>query len=78
MSDPGDEMWGRDDYPIQSNELMTARELAKEKPSPSFLQRRMMIGYNRACEIMEMLEQEGLVSKRRANGMREYLGPGIK
>ncbi len=50
-----------------------ARTFVKEKPSTSYLQRRLMIGYNHACELMEYFEAEGLVSPRRANGSRELL-----
>jgi S-DNA-T family DNA segregation ATPase FtsK/SpoIIIE len=44
--------------------LDEARDLARRYPhiSPSVLQRRLQIGYSRAMRLMELLEDEGLVS----------------
>lgn len=53
--------------------LADARRFVLEKPSTSYIQRKLMIGYNRACEIMEHFETEGLVSARRADGKRVIL-----
>jgi DNA segregation ATPase FtsK/SpoIIIE-like protein len=50
-----------------------ARQFALEKPSTSYIQRRLMIGYNHACELMEHFEAEGTVSPRRPDGTREVL-----
>lgn len=50
-----------------------ARVFVREKPSTSYLQRRMQIGYNRAAEIMEFFEQEGMVSSPNSSGMRTLL-----
>lgn len=50
-----------------------ARKLALEKPSTSYVQRHLMIGYNHACELMELFEAEGLISKRNHAGMRTVL-----
>jgi len=50
-----------------------ARNFVIEKPSVSFLQRKLMIGYFDACELMEHFEAEGLVSPRRADGSRKLL-----
>lgn len=50
-----------------------ARQFAIEKPSTSYIQRKLMIGYNHACELMEHFEEEGIVSPRRADGTRAVL-----
>ena len=42
--------------------LERARTIVREKPSTSYLQRKMRIGYNYACEIMEHFEKEGMIS----------------
>ncbi|HMN38200.1 MAG TPA: DNA translocase FtsK [Hyphomicrobium sp.] len=47
------------------------------KPSISYLQRRLSIGYNRAADLIERMEREGLVSQASPTGKREILsGPG--
>lgn len=56
--------------------LTAARRFVLEKPSTSYLQRKLMIGYNHACEIMEHFEAEGLVSAWRADGKRVVLAEG--
>ena len=43
------------------------------KASTSFIQRCLKIGYNRAANIMEQMEKEGLVSKPNHVGKREIL-----
>jgi len=43
------------------------------KASTSFLQRKLQIGYNRAARIMDMMEQEGIVSKANHVGKRDVL-----
>ena len=43
------------------------------KASTSFIQRCLKIGYNRAANIMEQMEREGLVSKPNHVGKREIL-----
>lgn len=50
-----------------------ARAFVREKPSTSYLQRRMQISYNHAAELMEMFEREGMVSKARHDGSRALL-----
>lgn len=57
-----------------AGELEQARTLARQKPSTSFLQRKMQIGYSKASRIMELLESEGVVSARSASGMRTVTG----
>ena len=53
----------------------TAIEIIKSegKASTSFLQRKLQIGYNRAARIIDMMEEEGIVSKANHVGKREVL-----
>jgi DNA segregation ATPase FtsK/SpoIIIE and related proteins len=53
----------------------TAVQLVKSegKASTSFLQRKLQIGYNRAARIIDMMEENGLVSKANHVGKREIL-----
>ncbi len=50
-----------------------------QKASTSYLQRRLSIGYNRAADLMERMEREGLVSAADAVGRRRILmgGEGV-
>ncbi len=43
------------------------------KASTSFLQRKLQIGYNRAARIIDMMEDEGVVSKANHVGKRDVL-----
>ena len=43
------------------------------KASTSFLQRKLQIGYNRAARMIDMMENEGIVSKANHVGKREVL-----
>ena len=53
----------------------TALEIIKSegKASTSFLQRKLQIGYNRAARIIDMMEDDGIVSKANHVGKREIL-----
>ena len=53
----------------------TALEIIKTegKASTSFLQRKLQIGYNRAARIIDMMEEEGIVSKANHVGKRDVL-----
>ena len=53
----------------------TALEIIKSegKASTSFLQRKLQIGYNRAARIIDMMEEEGIVSKANHVGKRDVL-----
>jgi DNA segregation ATPase FtsK/SpoIIIE, S-DNA-T family len=46
---------------------------ADQKASISYLQRRLGIGYNRAADIVERMETDGLVGPANAAGKRELL-----
>ncbi len=43
------------------------------KASTSFLQRKLQIGYNRAARIIDMMEEQGIVSKANHVGKRDVL-----
>lgn len=50
-----------------------ARQFVLEKPSTSYVQRKLMIGYNHASELMEHFEEQGLISKPNSAGLRTVL-----
>ena len=47
--------------------------LRDKKPTISYIQRRLSIGYNKAAGFMERMEQEGIVSAPDPNGKRHIL-----
>ena len=59
-----------DDY-VTALRLVTT----ENKPSPSFLQRRMGLGYAEASALIERMERAGVVGPRARNGTREILSP---
>ena len=50
--------------------------LRDKKPTTSYIQRRLSIGYNKAADLIERMEAEGVVSAPNAAGKREILAPG--
>ena len=47
--------------------------LRDKKASTSYIQRQLKIGYNRAANIIEQMEQEGVISEAGSGGKREIL-----
>jgi S-DNA-T family DNA segregation ATPase FtsK/SpoIIIE len=62
-SDSGDDLYDR-------ALAIVARE---RKATTSYIQRRLSIGYNRAADLIERMEREGLISPANAVGKREIL-----
>ncbi len=50
--------------------------LRDKKPTTSYIQRRLSIGYNKAASLIEKMEQEGVISAPNAAGKREILVAG--
>jgi S-DNA-T family DNA segregation ATPase FtsK/SpoIIIE len=59
----------RDDMYEKAKEVV----MTTGQASASFLQRRLRIGYPRAARLVEMMEQEGIVSVPSRDGRREVL-----
>ena len=75
----GGDLKSQPDRPDHAGDLYdraVALVLRDRKASTSYVQRRLGIGYNRAADLIERMEQEGLISAANAVGKREILsGP---
>ncbi len=65
---------GRGDGEQDLFERAVAIVMRDRKASISYVQRRLSIGYNRAADLIERMEREGLVTQASATGKREILG----
>ena len=70
--DKGDFGGGSDEEELYRQAVEIVR--ADKKASTSYVQRKLRIGYNRAANLIERMEQEGIVSKQDHVGRREVLG----
>ena len=77
ISGEEDEMGGASGDPEQDPLYDEAVNIVirERKPSISYVQRRLKIGYNRAARLIEAMESAGLVGPLQSNGAREVLAP---
>ena len=68
-TEEGDEAMDLDPLYEQAKEIV----LTDKKTSISYLQRKLQIGYNRSANLIEQLEQTGILSAPNAKGGREIL-----
>jgi S-DNA-T family DNA segregation ATPase FtsK/SpoIIIE len=66
---PRSKMGGNGDLYEQAVEIV----LQDRKPTVSYIQRRLGIGYNRAASLIERMEQEGIIGAPNRTGRREIL-----
>ena len=64
---------GRQDGDDDLYDRAVALVMRDQKASTSYIQRRLSIGYNRAADLMERMEDEGLISAPSHSGKREIL-----
>ncbi len=69
--DGPDQRSGSDDLYERARTIV----LSERKVSTSYIQRRLSIGYNRAADIIDRMEQEGLITPASSTGRREVLKP---
>ena len=62
-----------DGQPDPLLEQARALVVAEQKPSISYIQRKLQIGYNRAASLLEDLEKLGVVSPMHSSGQRDVL-----
>jgi S-DNA-T family DNA segregation ATPase FtsK/SpoIIIE len=69
--DPGASGGEQDELYDEAVKIVTT----ERKPSISYVQRRLKIGYNRAARLLESMENAGVVGQLQPNGSREILAP---
>ena len=57
-----------------------AVKIVKEenRASPSFLQRKLLVGYNRAARMIEQMESDGVISSASYSGARTVISAETK
>jgi S-DNA-T family DNA segregation ATPase FtsK/SpoIIIE len=74
-----DEEESYDAYSGESGDELYDKAIAivanERKVSTSYIQRRLLIGYNRAARLIERMEEDGMISKPNHQGKREILLP---
>ncbi|HTT03742.1 MAG TPA: DNA translocase FtsK 4TM domain-containing protein [Steroidobacteraceae bacterium] len=73
--DEGSESGGGDPEQDPLYDEAVAVVTRDRKPSISYVQRRLKIGYNRAARMLEAMESAGIVGPLQSNGSREVLSP---
>ena len=79
MAEPDeDEEYQRGGVPEDDELLIKAREMCEkyQHVSPAMLQRRLQIGYTRAMQLLEVLEEEGLVAAGDPGKSRQVVKAG--
>ena len=71
-----DKMLKGDDKDADLYDRAVAIVQQDRKASTSYLQRRLKIGYNRAADLIDRMEQEGVISQANHAGKREVLTGG--
>lgn len=66
---------GEDGQPASLYDQAVDIVLRDGKASTSYIQRRLSIGYNRAANLIEQMEEDGLISPPNKSGRREIYGP---
>ena len=59
------------DDPLYAEAVQVVMET--KKTSISYIQRKLRIGYNRAANIIEAMESNGILSAQQSNGNREII-----
>ena len=81
QDDDSDDPYGliRDGADGKSGDELYDKALAivarERRATTSYIQRRLVIGYNRAARLIERMEEEGVISKPNHQGKREVLLP---
>jgi S-DNA-T family DNA segregation ATPase FtsK/SpoIIIE len=75
ITDGGPEAESEEARPAGENlyDRAVAIVVRERKASTSYLQRRLLVGYNRAAALMERMEQDGIVSAADHKGRRQVL-----
>jgi S-DNA-T family DNA segregation ATPase FtsK/SpoIIIE len=82
LQEPPDEDEGGDTMAMDAEsdplyDKAVALVLKSRRPTISWVQRNLSVGYNRAARMIEQMERAGIVSKMQANGQREVLAPAL-
>lgn len=62
-----------EDSTLTDAEIEAAKKFLREKPSTSYVQRKMLIGYNHAARIVSYLEALQWISEPDRTGVRRVL-----
>ena len=68
----GSRRWPERRRPLGQTVAIVAKD---SKCSTSYIQRKLSVGYNKAAKLVEMMEEQGVVSTANHVGKREVLVP---